>query len=603
MSLSGLSNAGARQVLFALSGAEDTAKSFGILLRVIESLSRLAEDEMVQTRADLSYWRDLAESVEVAGSIELLVARLHAYVGSFLYPLLSMEEESAEAYIFNVETTFKVQCLLLARIKFASDCLKLIYSSVSRETQTDSLVLRSDAGKLLSKAIDVLYEALLELVPRATITSTVSSTTTSILDRCIVLERCIDSLQQGTKRGLFRGADRYPLGIMKVGRRPQEYQSRWLGDLSKVLLTGASLDQLYRYRCYIKEKAQKVFESVSALWSEYLLKASAMTELLAKAASKGAAIITESEVMDARANLATALNNWAMTEHGTRSLLQFYTRTEKGTVSEMEAQMGALRHAFEQDIKRPFTGIVGGTLLSSIFIQGLEIEQKMLEAMLQADAAMTKNQLTMLLTSILPGFVLVASLWWIGRSAVYPLMLAAQDGGHLRELLSELEDSMIEVSSYLDAQEVPMTVPSSPRRSSQSLLSPPSLSSSAAAEGGATISYTTVDTERRLEVDRGRLCFDLLRLKRGLAKHYKARTIWDRLFHACIEPLSIINYLPFRLMYRLWSGRSVKRQGSREYATLSKDLDKLESPEISRATKLSLLSKLKLKPVFRGAGV
>lgn len=371
----------------------------------------------------------------------------------------------------------------------------------------------------------------------------------------------------------------------------------------KVIGSGVLCKQVLKYwrNGVIQDKAHKVLESLNALSSEYAMKAHAMTELLAKAAAKGAAIITESEVMDARANLAAALNKWSETEAGRRSLLEFYSRIKKGSVSEMEAQMGALRHAFEKDISEPFKGIARGTVVTSIFIQGLEMQQKMLEAMLQADAAMSKNQLTMVLTSILPAFVLVATLYYVGKTAIYPLMLAAQDGGHLRQLLSDLEDSLIEVSSHLDAAE---DFSSSPRRSSRSLLSPLQREfSSAGASTVAISSYISLNEfpERRLEVARGRLCFDLLRLKRALDKHYKSRTIFDRLFHVIIEPFSLFNYLPFRLIYRLWSGKSAKRQGSREYNNLLKDLSKLESPddEIYPNVKLSIIAKLKARPCFR----
>ena len=660
--LSGLSRAGIRQVNYALritcpapddaegdaqgQGNDDVASVFLRLLRVIDKLSQYIDMEMEETHADLAYWNDLAESVEVAGSLEIFVARVHAQLNPYqlLFSHRGLEPPSsetallltAEESIYKLSNAFQSLCVFLARLRESNDWLKKVHDRVQHKGQQSLTInevyyLQRDATAMIERSLDTLFEATEIFLPLSrnkllkqqqqqqqsiiegcrslpeSGSKLLRLQQQSILEKCHSLEICVASLDKTTKQGRLFANNRYPIGLNALSdglRRPPDWQRRWVGDALSLIFGAAAASRfLKNWRLnVVQEKVSLVMKGLQALWLEYAGKAVAIVGVLAKATSRSESIITESEVLDARANLSRALNKWADTETGKRWMLQYFKQTPKGSVPELEAQIGGLRMSFEKDIESPFWGMVKGNMAGAIFIQGIEMTQKMMELMLQADLAISNNQLTMIITSIVPVFVFAGLVWYAGKNAVYPIFVAPGEGP-LR-ILQELEHNLIVVYSLLEAErateaERRLGFTESPiRKSSLSLFSPlPSLPSPAEGASGG-FPYNPYElTEQRLEVARGQLCFDLLRLRRKLNDHFLRRTIFSRLYHAVVEPLTVFSFLPFRLIYRLWAGKSARRDGTSEYTKILKDLLYLETrdEELSQLkVKLSVIARLKL---------
>lgn len=401
--LSGLSQSGCRQVNYVLSidttfidDSQSTSQDTNTKLaadcnlgevfmkckHLIEIFSYMIEQEMIEAKYDLQYWRDLAESVELEhGWLEIFVARYHSKMNPYKlfarsnalvmpspHSSASTTPETsllltAEESIFSLATDFQKLCCLLALVKDSSDHLKMIYNEVQMTSRYDMLEKHSStqsaqnigatprnnhdvtkiktyAAEHISSCLQTLQYALDNFVNVTVgppvggynIDEALDSNRLDTLDGLLQhVDERISTLdcetQQGALTRFVKGQVRYPIGIISsLARRPPDVERRWISDTCTSALTIFGINRVVKnwQSGWIQQTALEggmklyVFGKEQVVDRLRLLAADLQDTLQVESS------ITHKEVLCAQETLQKSLDNWAKTEAGQRWLLWDY---------------------------------------------------------------------------------------------------------------------------------------------------------------------------------------------------------------------------------------------------------------------------------------
>ena len=466
------------------------------------------------------------------------------------------------------------------------------------------------------------------------------------ISRPILIGSCAFAFLAWTLRSKFSRPS-YPLGVVVVeARRPSQDEKFWLSKWCAGALTlGGSL---YAYQNldwmmpWAKENGRYALEWFRAVVYEKVM--NFVNETLPGMINPDRSV-TDAEVTEAVEQFKQSLRVWESNLTASpvgKSWLDEQRRViekaekDKG-VKDKEAwrlNMAAATARLDLEMKSPVSGLLWGHLLNSALLHVSQLYVSSLMALQQVDRVIEQNKVTMGMTSGLPivilglaGWKAMVKLLWPGESkSVRDKQLAA---AKLKRVLADVERSVIQVYSLEEVKQrrdllvlrgdgggggsggvsggPPSPMGPALQRSYSMAASPPRQSYIA----GHEVETNVAQHKMELDVANGEQCYNLLRLRRGLAKafsdHNLLTSFLDRVRRALnlggrfrarsANEAQLRMWAPVRLLYRLCFGESIKHASSQseEYEHILKDLLAIETndDEIPARVKIAIISKLK----------
>lgn len=472
------------------------------------------------------------------------------------------------------------------------------------------------------------------------------------ISRPILIGSCAFAFLAWTLRSKFNRPS-YPLGVVVVeARRPSQDEKFWLSKWSAgALALGGSL---YAYQNmdwmlpWAKENGRYALEWFRAVVYEKVM--NFVNETLPGMINPDRSV-TDAEVTEAVEQFKQSLKVWESNLTASpvgKAWLDEQRRViekaekDKG-VKDKEAwrqNMAAATARLDLEMKSPVSGLLWGHLLNSALLHVSQLYVSSLMALQQVDRVIEQNKVTMGMTSGLPivilglaGWKAMVKLLWPGESkSVRDKQLAA---AKLKRVLADVERSVIQVYSLEEIkQRRDLLVlrgdgggdggssvsggPSSPmspafQRSYSMAASPPrqTIAIATAATPGHTVESNVAQHKMELDVANGEQCYNILRLRRGLAKAFSDHNLLTSFLDKVKRTLNLGGrfrarsaneaqlrmWAPVRLLYRLCFGESIKHASSQseEYEHILKDLLAIETndDEIPARVKIAIISKLK----------
>jgi hypothetical protein len=283
-------------------------------------------------------------------------------------------------------------------------------------------------------------------------------------------------------------------------------------------------------------------------------------------------LVSEAEVKFAQAQLQRSLDKWADTAVGQRWLRWYYS-TSGGTAAHSldldipathskASIMNAVMKSFGEESISPFIGFFLGNISNAMLLQLENLEAMMLEALMQVDKVVKQNRMTAVITAAFPACAALYLVFLGLRRLLVPGQLghpnsqSAAAKQRLRELLADVERSLIEVYSFTEAENeanrVALQSLSSPRRVSRMTmvdgsgsglassgpalkrvlslppLSPSCVSPSDRGAGPTRVQSVGSFSHNKIYIARGQLCFDILQLRHRLSVVFSGHNLLTR---------------------------------------------------------------------------